>query len=314
MKLVCLAANPSVDQVAVTDAVRTGEIHRTPVWVRVAGGKTLNAARAAARLGAQVEVVAILGGHTGRWVHDALLSDAIPTTVIDGEAQTRCALSVAGHDDGGLTEFYESGGPIEPTTWDRALQAAVARLDPGDWLVLSGSLPPGAPADGYAQAIVRARTAGAHAALDASGARLRHGAAASPRLVKVNAQEASDLLGLPVGGLEQAADAAVRIQRASGSVASVTCGRAGAAVCDGTDVLIGSTPSQGIHSVGCGDVFLAAMVVALATGRALDAALRSALGAAAANAIVPGPGTFSATDAVRAAEGADVGVPVGRGS
>ena len=49
----------------------SGEIHRPIEVVRCAGGKPLNLARAAATLGADVEVVAVLGGPTGQILADA---------------------------------------------------------------------------------------------------------------------------------------------------------------------------------------------------------------------------------------------------
>ena len=63
-----VAASPSIDRLHVVDALRPGEIHRPERVVAVAGGKALNAARAAHALGADVHAVALLGGHTGRWV------------------------------------------------------------------------------------------------------------------------------------------------------------------------------------------------------------------------------------------------------
>jgi hypothetical protein len=63
--IVCVAANPSIDKLFEVERLIEGAIHRPVGFVQVAGGKGLNAARAAHSLGAEVQVAAILRGHAG---------------------------------------------------------------------------------------------------------------------------------------------------------------------------------------------------------------------------------------------------------
>jgi fructose-1-phosphate kinase PfkB-like protein len=63
---------------------------------------------------------------------------------------------------------------------------------------------------------------------------------------------------------------------------------------------------RGRYPVGSGDAFLAGLVVALERDEPWPAALRLALGAAAANAAVPGAGTLDASRVVDLAARADV--------
>ncbi len=70
--IVCVAANPSVDKLFQVERVVPGGIHRPSGYVQVAGGKGLNAARAAATLGADVQAIALLAGHAGRWIAEQL--------------------------------------------------------------------------------------------------------------------------------------------------------------------------------------------------------------------------------------------------
>jgi fructose-1-phosphate kinase PfkB-like protein len=61
--IVCIAPTPAVDRLhEVSGPVVVGAIHRPHRVVAVAGGKGLNAARAAALLGAQVRAVAARRG------------------------------------------------------------------------------------------------------------------------------------------------------------------------------------------------------------------------------------------------------------
>ena len=75
--IVCVAANPSIDKLFEVERLVVGGIHRPLGFVQTAGGKGLNAARAAHRLGGHVRAVAILRGHAGRWLEETLQAEGI---------------------------------------------------------------------------------------------------------------------------------------------------------------------------------------------------------------------------------------------
>jgi fructose-1-phosphate kinase PfkB-like protein len=118
--------------------------------------------------------------------------------------------------------------------------------------------------------------------------------AARPALVKVNAHEASTLTGAAVHSLVDAVEAAQELRRRAGGqghAAAVTRGREGAVLVEpGGSAWHGTLEAEGRYSVGSGDSFLAGLVTALAAGGDWRQALATALGAAAANAEVPGAG------------------------
>jgi len=74
----------------------------------------------------------------------------------------------------------------------------------------------------------------------------------------------------------------------------------------GGAALVGSLDAPGRYPVGSGDSFLAGLVVARERGAGWEDALRLALGAAAANAAVPGAASFERADAERLAARATV--------
>jgi 1-phosphofructokinase family hexose kinase len=280
--ILCVAANPSIDRLFEVDRLVPGAIHRPADFVQVAGGKGLNVARAAAALGGRVQAAALLGGHAGRWIAEQLEAEGIELHAVWAAAETRSSLSVAGAIEDGLTEFYEHGFPVDEGEWD-AFSDLVLRLAPAaGWTTISGSLPAGAPADAYLP-FVRA----ANAALDTREA----GVEARPRVVKVNADESSGMIGRPVRTASEAADAARTLHEATGGAAIVTAGRDGAVlVAPDGELLSGRVDVAGRYPVGSGDAFLAGLVVALDAGGGWRDALALALGAATANAEVPGAG------------------------
>jgi 1-phosphofructokinase family hexose kinase len=288
--ILCVAANPSIDRLFAVDRFVPGAIHRPAEFVQVAGGKGLNVARAAAQLGGDVRAAALLGGHAGGWIADQLAAEGVALEAAWAQAETRSSLSVAGAREG-LTEFYEHGFPVSAEEW-AAFAALVAGLAvEASWMTLSGSLPPGAPGDGYVGLIPRTRTA-----LDSRA----EGIDAGPAVVKLNEAEA----GAAAGG---AAAAARALHDRSGGAAIVTRGRAGAVLVtpDG-EAMAGRLDAEGAYPVGSGDAFLAGLVVALDRGAGWADALRAALGAGAANAAVPGAGRLDRRHAERLARRARI--------
>jgi 1-phosphofructokinase family hexose kinase len=288
--ILCVAANPSIDRLFAVDRFAPGAIHRPSEFVQVAGGKGLNVARAAAALGGDVRAAALLGGHAGRWIAEQLAAEGVELHAAWARAETRSSLSVAGAREG-LTEFYEHGFPVSADEWD-AFAAMVGGLAAeSSWMTLSGSLPPGAPCDGYVGLIPRARTA-----LDSRA----EGIDAGPAIVKLNEAEAG-------AGADGAAAAARALHARSGGAAIVTRGREGAVLVtpDGA-AMAGRLDADGAYPVGSGDAFLAGLVVALDGGADWPDALRAALGAGAANAAVPGAGRLDRAEAERLAEQARI--------
>ena len=295
--ILCIAANPSIDRLFTVDRLTPGEIHRPADFVQVPGGTGLNVARAAATLGGDVEAAALLGGHAGRWIAQELELERVRLHATWAVAETRSSLSVAGALEG-LTEFYEHGSPVSDEEWAAFAELAIEASGRADWVTISGSLPPGAPAGGYLPLIE-----GAQVAFDSMEA----GAEGHPAIAKLNATEAARATGLETADASGALAAARALHERSGGAAVVTRGSEGAVVVTPSgDVLSGRVDADGPYPVGSGDAFLAGLVVALDRGRDWPAALAAALGAGAANAEEPGAGRLSRERAEELTLGADV--------
>jgi 1-phosphofructokinase len=293
--IVCVAANPSVDRLFEVERLEAGAVHRPGAFAQVAGGKGLNVARAAAILGADVQVVTILAGHAGRWLEEELERAGIPVQAVWVEGESRSSLSVADRGRADLTEFYERGVPVGEEAWRRFAEAASVLSYAAAWMTVSGSVPPGAPADGY-----RMLAPACALALDTVAPR-----PGSAELVKLNAAEAAAVTGIATGTAEGSADAARRL--GGDGVGVVTRGPAGAVLSppDGP-ALHGALDAHGRYPVASGDSFLAGLVCARAEGAGWDDALALALAAGAANAAAPGAACFERAAALRLAERAVV--------
>ncbi len=262
--------------------------------------------RAAQHLGLPGAVVAVLGGHAGAWYRDSLAERGIPLHEIAVGGETRTCLSVLDESTGKLTELYEAGVRLDDGDWTRieaALDAAVGDDPSGTVVVLAGSLPPGAPVDGYARLARLAAAAGARVVVDSAGPSLAAALEAGPWLVKVNADEAQSITGASASTAVRALAAAGELRRRGAAIAIVTRGVHGAALATeaGTWTL-GNLPAaqRGAFSVGSGDAFLAGFLAGVARGLTPDAALRLAGAAGVANARTPGQGELDPADVERA--------------
>jgi tagatose 6-phosphate kinase len=293
-----VAGNPAVDRVYCVDRISIGAIHRPTFTSVLAGGKGLNAARAAHLLGAETHVVAVLGGQSGQWIEQALAAEGITGSFTWTEAETRTCVSIGSDQETSavMTSFYERAVPVGPAVWTQLENSAASVIAKADVLCLSGSLMPGLPVDAYRRICHLAEGSGVRVLLDSHGAHLREGLEAGPSLVKINAEEAAELLGCQVPNddlLEWSVTAAREVQ---GSVASkptvlITCGPAGIAMASPSGKqLIGRLDRIGAYPVGSGDAVLGSIAVSLTQAAPDRQMLAMALAAGAANADVPGPG------------------------
>lgn len=295
--MICVTANPSLDKLFLTDALRPGHIHRPRRLVQTPGGKGLNVARTAKALGASVRATGLLAGHTGRLVRELLSDVGVESDFVAVEGETRACLSVL-DGQGSMTEFYEDGPAVEQSQWEELRRRAVDGGAAGEWLSLSGSLPRGIAADAYAELVVAAHAAGLKVAVDTNGAPLRAALHAQPDAVKVNLAEARECLGRRGEAALTILDELHARSGATGATV-VSDGAHGAHLLapDGLR-LSAAPPVLGPYAVGSGDALLGGMLTALEDGDGWESALRLGMAAASANAESPGAGTVD-TERVR---------------
>ena len=286
------------------DRLVPGQIHRPELLSAVAGGKPINVARAASRLGLRVVVVPVVAGQSGSWLEASLAREGIESRPVRVPGETRTCLSILDRSTDSLTEFYEAGPTLDREAWTAIESAVAAELerDPeASVVILSGSLPPGAPVDGYARIVALAAEAGARTAVDADGEVLARAVVAGAWLAKGNADEAARATGLRSGGEAEAVRAAIALQDLGAGITLVSRGIEGTIVLDeaGRAWRVGPSPERGAYPVGSGDSALAGFLAAIAAGATTEEAARHAVAAGTANALRPGQGGIDPTEVAR---------------
>lgn len=261
-----LTANPSVDRTIEVTTLRPGTVIRALGSQVDAGGKGVNVARALAAHGLKAKAVLPSGGAEGTQL-EALLADsglALRTVPIAGPIRANVTVVEA---DGTTTKLNEPGPVLTGHELDALAAALRDAAAEADWVVLSGSLSPGAPADWYAGLVRQLRGTGPKVTVDSSGPPLSHAVAARPDLIKPNREELAELTGHTLGTIEDIVSAAMRLTARGVHTVLTSLGPAGAVLVRADAAWHASTPAiQPRSTVGAGDALLAGYLAAGADG------------------------------------------------
>jgi tagatose 6-phosphate kinase len=287
--LLCITPSPAIDRTAYVANITAGEVLRPHDLVVLPGGKGVNAARAATRLGGRVITTGIAGGHAGRWIVDALAEEGLSPNWSFAASESRSTyVTVA--DDGESVMVYERPTLATDPEFEAFLALLGADLLPRSGrAIVAGSVPAGVGASAYGMIVDACREAGVPLLVDASGDGLLAALDHRPDLAKVGRVEVIEA-GLIAA--DDSAEVAARALVAAGArLAIVTDGASGVAAADAdTDWSVGVPVLDAVNAVGSGDAFNAALSLALLDEMSVEAALARGVAAGSANALALGAG------------------------
>lgn len=287
--IVTLTPNPSVDRtVSITDLQR-GEVHRATATRIDPGGKGVNISRALTAHKASTLAVLPAGGPQGHLLVELLEEAGIAVSMVPIGGSTRANVALV-EPDGTTTKINEPGPPLTGAEFDALLAGAVGTLsEQPQWLVGSGSLPPGVDDNLYAGLVRLCREAGVRVAIDASGPPLRRAVAAGPDLIKPNLEELEELVERPLSTLGDVSAAAADLVTHGVGTVVISLGRHGALLVSPTETAhaVAHVPSP-LSTVGAGDALLAGYLYATGSGSTAVEALCSGVAWGAAAVGLPG--------------------------
>lgn len=286
--------NAAIDKTYIVEGFGLDRVHRPSHETTVAGGKGINVVRVLAALGRDGLATGFVGGAVGDAIVESLDKERLPHDFVRVSGESRLCIAIIDPKSGTQTEVNENGPTVSPDEVDRVLDK-IAELLPGkEFVVLSGSVPPGVPTSFYGDIIKLARKLGVRAVLDTSGEHLKEAVQAAPFMVKPNIAELSQLAGQELVTLEEISRAAKSLKQFGVVLTTVTMGRSGAMVTDGVHTWKATPPEIKFASaVGSGDSFVAAFLDSLLRGESASTALVAGTAAGAANATTYGAGFCS---------------------
>ena len=272
--IVTLTANPSHDRtVNLAAPLERGTVQRAESVISQAGGKGVNISRAC--VAADQPTIAVLPATKDDPFVLELLAAGIDCRPVPHEGDLRVNITIT-EPDGTTTKLNSPGPQATARLLDELTEALVRRAATAEWIVLAGSLPPGAPPEWYAELVTALRTAGARVAVDTSDAPLKALVDAlptsAPHLMKPNGEELASFTGHQADELEHdpraaAAAADDLIARGVESVL-VTLGPHGAVLVNDAGAWHATPPPTTVVStVGAGDSSLFGYLLGDVTGR-----------------------------------------------
>jgi len=264
--IVTFTANPSVDRtLEISKLVRGAVIRATRTRVD-GGGKGVNVTRALAANGYEAIAVLPCGGAEGVQLMALLEAERLLVRPVPIAGAIRANVTIV-EPGGATTKINEPGPTLTDAEVEQLTDALLQAAGGADWAVLSGSLPPGAPADWYATLTVALHEQGVRVAVDTDGAGLPATFAAAPDLVKPNQRELAQASGIPVDSRADALAAVGRIRAAGARTVLASLGADGALLIEDGGTYHGSASVSARRStVGAGDAMLAGFLAAGGSG------------------------------------------------
>ncbi|MBW3564804.1 MAG: 1-phosphofructokinase family hexose kinase [Acidobacteria bacterium] len=288
--ILTLTLNPAVDIHTEAAHVRPERKNRCAEPLMEAGGGGINVARAVHKLGGRATAMFAAGGRNGEALGELIDREGIESLAIRVAGETRENFHVFDQAGEQQYRFILPGARFESAEAESLLER-IGMFEPvPDYIVASGSLPPGIPADFYGRLAEAGSAIGARTIVDTSGDALRHALGRGAWFLKPNLGEFRSLVGDE--GLEgPSIEAAARELVDGGQVGNllISLGRAGAILVtpDGQQRITAPTVRI-VSTVGAGDSTVAGLVLGLAREMTIDDAARFGVAAGAAAVMTPG--------------------------
>jgi len=309
--IVTLTMNPALDITTSVDRVRPTDKLRCQGARHDAGGGGINVARVARVLGTPAVAVFPAGGPTGDVVADLLVAEGVPFHRVRIDGRTRESFTVNEESSGQQYRFVLPGPRLTFAERARCVDELRALADSAQFVVVSGSLPPGVPVDFYRQVANACNDLGARLIMDTSGTGLEH-VPSGVFLLKPSVRELRECVGRELATeSDETAAAQELVQRGRAQVVVVSLGDRGALLVTPSGAQrIPAIKMRSGSGVGAGDAMVAAITVGLSRGWPLSKSVRFGVAAGAAMLMTPGTAVCRRGDVERlfalAAESADL--------
>lgn len=282
-----ICMNPSFDKTVEVDALALGEVNRIRTSRTDMGGKGLNVAVVAERLGLECRCIGVMGEDGSSRLQAMMDKERMEHAFLKVPGAVRTNTKIVSRDGQGVTELNEPGAPVDAQQLAAFFALAQEKAADSRYVVLTGSLPPGCPAGTYRD--LMQALPGMNCILDVGGKELELGAEAHPFLIKPNLSELEATLGLQLRTLRSIRDAALIFLRKGVQHVVVSMGSMGAMyVCKEKTLFAPALRVEAKSTVGAGDAMVGGLLKGLAEEGDMAHAFRYGIAAGAASVMTEG--------------------------
>ena len=284
-----ISLNPSIDRTLTVENFTAGGLNRVLSTSDVAAGKGINVALTVSALGLDSECIGFMYRDSASLFEKRLMVNSTAYDFIWCDGSARTNIKVFDRAAGVVTELNASGAPVNEEELAQMVELVTRHAEDSDYLVLSGSTPPGCPEDFYRTLINAVEGLGCRCVLDADGARLKYGLEARPFMIKPNRFELETMTGSRLDSLADIRDAARKYIDMGVEVVAVSLGADGAMILEGDNALYAPKLNIEVKStVGAGDSMVAGLVAGFMGENELEDAFRMGIACATARCMTEG--------------------------
>lgn len=287
---ITITFNPCIDKsTAVAALIPEKKLSCAPPILEPGGGG-INVARAIKKLGGSAIAIYPSGGYTGAFFNELMKKEHIDSVIITAKNETRENIIVLDESSADQYRFGMPGNALIEKEWKQCLDA-IENTNDVEFIVASGSLPPGVPLNIFGRLAKIAKNKNAKLIVDTSGDALKEALKEGVYLLKPNLAELSKLAGRVAIELNDVENIAKEIiANGTCTVMVVSMGANGALVVT-KDLTKRFTPPavKRRSTIGAGDSMVAGIVHYLSTGKTLEKAIQ--YGVACGTAATMNPGT-----------------------
>ena len=264
-KIITITLNPALDKSIVIHGLVPEKKLTCSDAVLEPGGGGINVTRAIHKLGSHSRAFYLAGGYTGAKFTELVKGKNIQYKVFHIKEDTRENFIAVDANTNLQYRFGMEGPSVSQAEWWAILEAIQKEQDL-EFIVASGSLPPGVPLDFIGKLAVIAKEKNARLVVDTSGESLRQALAEGIFLCKPNIGELSSLAGKErLLHHEIVPTARAIIEKGCCEVMVISMGAHGAILVTATEHYEIKTPKVEVHStVGAGDSMVAGMLMGMA--------------------------------------------------
>ena len=283
---ICL--NPCFDKTVNVDRMQAGQVNRIKEARVDLGGKGINVAVVAKRLGLEAQCLGIMGESGAVELTAMMDREGLKHKFLTVQGHVRTNMKVYSLDGQGVTELNEPGTPLNQEVLSEFTRMAEEETKDSDMVVLTGSLPPGCP-EGTYRDLLKALE-GKKCILDTEGKELELAAkGAKPYLIKPNLREMEATLGIELRTMRAIRDAALLFVQLGVKHAVVSMGVMGAMYISADKTLFAPALRVSAKStVGAGDAMIGGMLLGYEKEKDMAKAFRYGVAAGAASVITEG--------------------------
>lgn len=283
---ICL--NPCFDKTVNVERLYPGQVNRIRDARVDLGGKGINVAVVAKRLGLDVQCLGIMGENGAAELTSMMDREGLKHRFLTVPGHVRTNLKVCSLDGQGVTELNEPGTPLSTDYLEKFTALAAECTADSDIIVLTGSLPPGCP-EGTYRDLMKALE-GKKCILDTEGKELELAAkSAHPFLIKPNLREMEATLGIELRTMRAIRDASLLFLRLGVKHSVVSMGAMGAMyIAEDKTLFAPALRVETKSTVGAGDAMIGGMLLGYEIEKDMSKAFRYGIAAGAASVMTEG--------------------------